>query len=174
MHKGLFDGLSVYYIITDSSNNVEANQISDKQNWKVQASPGLAHLAPTSLGKVYVFTNGIEGNGARGFQDEVFSSVPSDKGYLPLSKEVQVTWNIGRSASILNSTQQILDANMTGRVRLITTDTVMNIPQIVWPSGKMNVRSDKVLSDQRSYNAGQVLDISTGNMTVTFVCNRGR
>ena len=173
MHKGLFDGLSVYYIITDSSNNVEANQISDKQNWKVQASPGLAHLAPVSLGKVYVFTNGIEGNGARGFQDEVFSSVPSDRDYLPLSKEVQVTWNIGRSTAILNSTQQILDANMTGRVRLTTTDTVMNTPQIVWPSGKMNIRSDKILSDQNSYSTGQALDINTGNMTVTFVGHRG-
>ena len=173
MHKGFSDGKPVYYIITDSSNNVEANQISEKQNWKVQPAPGLAHLASISLGNVYVFTNGIEGNGTRGFQDEVVSSMPSDKQYSPLSKEVQVTWNIGRSPEILNSTQQILDANMTGRVKLITTDTIMNIPQIVWPSGQMNIRADKILSDQTSYTAGQVLDINTSNMTVTFVGHRG-
>jgi len=173
LHKGFFNGQPVFYIITDSSNNVEASQISDKQSWKVQLAPGLAHLTPTSLGMVYVFTNGIGGNGTRGFQDEVFSSIPSDKEYSPLSKEIQVTWNIGRSTAILNSTQQILDANMTGRVRLTTTDTAMNTPQIVWPSNQMNVRADKVLSDQTSYAAGQVLNIDTNNMTVTFVAHRG-
>ena len=137
MHKGFSDGKPVYYIITDSSSNVEANQISDKQKWKVQPAPGLAHLPSVSLGSVYVFTNGISGNGTRGFQDEVVSSTPSNKQYSPLSKEVQVTWNIGRSSEILNSTRQILDANMTGRVKLTTTDTIMNIPQIVWPTDQI-------------------------------------
>lgn len=173
MHKGLFNSQPVNYIITDSSNNVEASEISDKQSWKVHAAPGLAHLAPTSLREVYVFTNGIQGNGIRGFQDEVLSNTPLDKWYSPLSKEIQVTWNIGRSTAILNSTQQILDANMTGRVRLTTTDTVMNTPQIVWPSNQVNVRADKVLSDQTSYTGGQVLDIDTNNMIVTFVGHRG-
>lgn len=172
LRQGFSNGKPIYYIVTDSSNNVEASQISDKQNWKVQLAPGLAHLPSISLGNMFVFTNGIVGNGTRGFQDEVFSSTPSDKQYFPLSKEVQVTWNIGRSPEILNSTQQILDANMTGRIRLVTTDTIMNVPQIVWPSGQMNVRTDKLLSDQSSYSGGQLLDINTSNMTVTFVGHR--
>ena len=49
----------------------------------------------------------------------------------------------------------------------------MNTPQIVWPSNQVNVRADKVLSDQTSYTGGQVLDIDTNNMIVTFVGHRG-
>src|SRR5574340_1204360 len=39
MHQGIVNGKTVYYIITDSSNNLVANTISGKQNWAVQLSP---------------------------------------------------------------------------------------------------------------------------------------
>lgn len=173
MHKGIVDGKSVYYIITDSSNNLVANTISDKQNWRVNVSPILAHVPSTSFGNMFVFTNGITGNGLRGYQDDILSFTPSDKQYSPLSKVVEVSWNVGRGPFILNSTQAILDANMTGKIKLVVTDTIMNTPQIVWDNEALNVRTNKVLSDQTSYLDGQVLDINIDNMTVTFVGHRG-
>ncbi len=173
MHEGIVNGKTVYYIITDASNELVANTISDKQNWKVHLSPVLAHAPLISFGNMFVFTNGITGNGTDGYQNDVLSFTPSDKQYSPLSKVVQVSWNIGRGPFILNSTQAILDANMTGKIRLVVTDTIMNTPEIIWDNGALNVRTNKVLSDQTSYLDGQVLDINIDNMTATFVGHRG-
>ena len=173
LHEGIVNGKNVYYIITDSSNNLVASTISDKQNWKVKPSPVLAHVPSTSFGNMFIFTNGITGNGTRGYQNDVLSFTPSNKQYSPLSKVVEASWNVGRGPFILNSTQAILDANMTGKIKLTVTDTILNTPQIVWDDGALNVRTNKSLSDQTSYLDGQVLDVSIDNMTATFVGHRG-
>jgi hypothetical protein len=173
MHEGVVNGKTVYYIITDSSNNLVANTISDKQNWKVQLSPVLAHAPVTAFGDIFIFTNGITGNGTQGYQDDVLSFTPSDKQYSPLSKVINVSWNIGRGPFILNSTNAILDANMTGKIKLTVTDTILNTPQVLWDGGALNVRTNKTLSDKISYLNGQVLDIDVNNMTATFVGHRG-
>ena len=173
LHEGIVNGKTVYYIITDSSNSLVANTISNKQSWKVQLSPVLAHVPSTSFGNMFVFTNGITGNGTRGYQDDVLSFTSSNKQYSPLSKVVEASWNVGRGPFILNSTQAILDANMTGKIKLTVTDTILNTPQIVWDDGALTVRTNKVLSDQTSYQDGQVLDVNTDNMTATFVGHRG-
>ncbi|MDE1725905.1 MAG: hypothetical protein KGH89_01400 [Thaumarchaeota archaeon] len=173
LHKALYNGKSVYYIITDSSNSMDANDISSKQNWKVQQSPLLAQAPQKLLSKMYIFTNGITGNGTKGYQDEIFSNTPSNSNYTPLSLVVQVTWNVGRTPKILNSTQDILDGNTTGKLKLTVTDDVMNTPQIVWPDGQMSIRNNTKLSDQTSYVGGQVFNIDTTNKLVTFVAHRG-
>lgn len=172
LHQGLVDGQTVYYIITDSSNKLVGNTISERQNWKVQTSPVLAHVSNSSVGNIFVFTNGIEGNGTRGFQNDILSFTPNDKQYSPLSKEIDVSWNIGRGPLFLNSTQAILDANTTGKVKLIVTDTILNTPQIVWKNNSLTVRNNKTLTDESSYLGGQVLAIDKGNLTATFVGHR--
>jgi hypothetical protein len=173
MHEGIVNGKTVYYIITDSSSNLVANTISSKQNWKVQPSPVLAHVPTISFGNIFIFTNGIAGNGTRGYQNDVLSFTPSDKQYSPLSKVIEVSWSVGRGPFVLNSTKAILDANMTGKVRLTVTDAILNTPAIVWDSGALDVRTNKMLSDQSSYLDGQLLDVNMGNMTATFVGHRG-
>ncbi|MDE1845176.1 MAG: hypothetical protein KGI10_07605 [Thaumarchaeota archaeon] len=173
MHEGIVNGKTVYYIITDSSNNLVANTISDKQNWKVQVSPVLAHVPVASYGNIFIFTNGITGNGTRGYQDDVLSFTPTDKQYSPLSKVIEVSWNVGRGPFILNSTKTILDANMTGKIKLTVTDTILNTPEVIWDGGALDVRANKVLSDKTSYLDGQVLDVNVDNMTATFVGHRG-
>ena len=152
MHKGIVNGKIVDYIITDSSNNLVANTISSNQNWKVQLSPVLAHVPFTSYGNIFTFTNGITGNGTRGYQDDVLSFTPSDEQYSPLSKVIEVSWDVGRGPFILNSTKAILDANMTGKIKLTVTDTILNTPQVIWDGGALNVRANKVLSDKTSYH----------------------
>jgi hypothetical protein len=173
LHQGLVKGKPVYYIITDSSNNLVANTISDKQNWRVHLSPVLAHVPSTSFGNMFIFTNGITGNGTRSYQDDVLSFTSSDKQYSPLSKVVEVSWNVGRGPFILNSTQAILDANMTGKIKLTITDTIMNTPQVVWDGGALDMSTNKTLSGKVSYLDGQVLDVDKNNMTATFVGHRG-
>jgi hypothetical protein len=173
MHQALYNGNPVYYIITDSSNSADASQLSQNQNWKVQSAPLLTQVPQKVLNKIYVFTNGVAGNGTKGFQDEVFSNTPDDNQYMPLCLVVHVSWNIGRTPVVLGSEKEILDASTSGKLIITNTDTVMNTPQIVWPTGQVSVRNDKTLSDQNAYVGSQVLDIDPQNKSVTFVAHRG-
>ncbi len=172
LHLGFFNGSPVYYILTDTNDKKSASVISEKQKWKVGNAPALSNLPQGSLGKVYFFHNGIRGNGTDGFQNDVFSSTPAQKDqYIPLRSVIDVTWNIGKTPEILDSEKKILDANMTGKVQLINTKIVINMPQIMWPGGQMSVREDKNL-EEKPFEGGQILDISTNNMAVTFVAHR--
>lgn len=172
LHLGFFNGSPLYYIITDTNNKKSANIISEKQKWKVENAPTLSNLPKSSLGKVYFFHNGIKGNGTNGFQNDVFSSTPAQNQYTPFASVIDVTWNIDKIPEILDSEKKILHANMTGQVSITNTNIIMNMPQIMWPGGQMLVRENKNL-EQKPFEGGQVLDINTNNMVVTFVAHRG-
>jgi hypothetical protein len=171
LHLGFFNTSPVYYIITDTNDKKSATVISEKQKWKVGNSPTLSNLPKESLGKVYLFDNGIMGNGTNGFQNDVFSSTPAQDQYTPLRSVIHVIWNAGNATKILDSEKKILDANMTGKVKLNNIGIIINMPQIMWPGGQMSVREDKNL-EQKPFEGGQILDINTNNMVVTFVAHR--
>lgn len=175
MHKGWFDGKPVYYIITDSSDKKHADDISKAQKWKVELAPPLAKTPKGSLDAVYVFTNGKKGSGMHGFQDEVFTSTPAqtDK-YTAVRSHIHVTWKDASKATVLDSVKKIQDAQKKGLVTLQTLDkVVLNMPQIAWPGGQMELRADKTISDDMPYVGGQVTNIDTKKMQVTFVAHRG-
>ena len=174
LHKALFDGKPVYYIITDSDDKKFTNMISGKQKWKVEFAPPLSKTPKESVGDVYTFLNGVKGNGTNGFQDEVFSSTPTQQqNYSAIRSVINVTWKNEKKAEMLDSVQKILDSQKEGKVQLINSSIIVNMPQIMWPEGQMSVKSDKTLTDETSYVGGQVLEINTDNMTVTFVAHRG-
>ncbi len=173
LHQGFFDSNPVYYIITDSNDKQTAYSISQNQKWKVELAPALSNIPNQALAYVYIFTNGINGNGTDGFQNNVFSNSAAQKDYSPIRTIINVSWNIGRTPEILDSMKKILDANMTGKVRLTSSSAIMNMPQIIWPDGKMSIRENNTITDQTSYTGGQILNVDTGKMTVTFVAHRG-
>ena len=173
LHLGYFDGDSVYYIITDSSDQELANTITANQEWKVELAPPLAFAPDSAVSTTYMFSNGISGDGVNGFQGEVFSTTPSQEEYSALARLVQVTWNDGETPRILNSADMVMAASSSGQITLTETDLVVNMPQIVWPDGQMMVKEDKTLSHDTPYGGGQVLDIDTDDMTVTFIAHRG-
>lgn len=174
LHEGYYNGRTLYYIVTDSSDSTAASQISNWQDWKVQTAPLLAKAPQNSLTKVYVFTNGETGNGTEGFQDDVFSSTPASVNYTPVDLVINAKWAVGRAPAVLNSTTDILAANATGKLFLTNTGTILNMPQIIWPSGQMTIRSDNNLTDQNSYTGGQLLGIDNATYnSVTFVAHRG-
>jgi hypothetical protein len=171
LHLGFFNTSPVYYIITDTNDKKSATVISEKQKWKVGNSPTLSNLPKESLGKVYLFDNGIMGNGTNGFQSDVFSSTPTQDQYTPLRSVIHVIWNTDNTPEILDSEKKILDANMTSKLKLNNIGIIMNMPQIMWPGGQMSVRENKNL-EQKPFEGGQILDINTNNMVVTFVAHR--
>ncbi|MFB5631108.1 MAG: hypothetical protein ACE5RN_05945, partial [Nitrosopumilaceae archaeon] len=174
MHQGFYNGDAVYYIITDSSDPTHAKIITENQGWKVELAPLLANAPETALSKTYMFTNGVKGDGVHGFQGEVFTSTPAQADiYSALTSHVHVTWNEGATPIVLDSEKAITDAAKQGLVTLTELKVVLNMPQIIWPEGQMPVKEDKTLTDQTPYGGGQVLDIDTDEMTVTFIAHRG-
>ena len=174
LHQGYYMGSSVYYIITDSSDQTHADIISKNQGWRVEMSPVLANTPQAALSKTYMFTNGVEGNGIHGFQGEVFTSTPAQpNAYSALTSHVHVTWKNSATPIILSSEREIMNAEKQGLLTLSKLNVVLNMPQIVWPEGQMPVKANKTLTDTTPFVGGQVLDIDLKNMTTTFIAHRG-
>jgi hypothetical protein len=174
LHKGWYEGQPVYFIITDASEQNHADIITEKQGWRVELAPLLASAPKKALSTTYIFTNGISGDGIHGFQGEIFTSTPEQsETYSALTAHVHVTWNDAAKAELLDSEDAILEAEKEGAVILTDLSVVINMPQIVWPGGHLTVKEDKTLTDETPYGGGQVLDIDTEKMTVTFVAHRG-
>ncbi|EIJ65485.1 hypothetical protein BD31_I0670 [Candidatus Nitrosopumilus salaria BD31] len=174
MHQGYYDGENVYFIITDSSDPTHADVITKNQGWQVELAPLLKNTPEEVLSKTYMFTNGIKGDGIHGFQGEVFTSTPAQTDeYSALTSHVHVTWNEDTKSRILDSEAMIMKAAEDNEITLTKVDVVLNMPQIVWPEGQMMVKEDKTLTDVTPYGGGQVLDIDTEEMNVTFIAHRG-
>ena len=174
MHQGYYDGGDVYFIITDSSDPTHADMITKNQDWQVELAPLLKNAPEEALSKTYMFTNGIKGDGIHGFQGEVFTSTPAQAdAYSALTSHVHVTWNDGAKSRILDSEAMIMKAAENDEITLTKVDVVLNMPQIIWPEGQMMIKEDGTLTDVTPYGGGQVLDIDTDKMNVTFTAHRG-
>jgi hypothetical protein len=173
MHQGYYNGEDVYYIITDSSDPTHADIITKSQGWQVELAPLLKNAPEEALSKTYMFTNGVKGDGVHGYQGEVFTSTPKQTDvYSALTSHVHVTWNEGVTSRVLDSDAMIMEAAENKEITLAKVEVVLNMPQIVWPEGQMMVK-ETTLTDTTPYGGGQVLDIDTEEMNVTFIAHRG-
>jgi len=174
MHKGIYAGNQILYIITDGSDEDYVKTLSEKQGWNVELALAISNVPEDALQKLFIFKNGIKGDGIYGFQDEVFSSTPSQElQYSALSSVIEVTWKIGQKEIMFESAADVITAEEGGRVEFNETGIVLNTPQIVWPDGQMLVRSDKEITDETPYGGGQIIEINEEELTVTFVAHRG-
>ena len=127
-----------------------------------------------ALSTVYLFTNGIEGDGIHGYQGQVFTSTFAQADvYSTLTSHVHVMWNDGMSPRVLDSEAMVMEVAENNEITLTEIDVVLNMSQIVWPEGQMMVKEDKILTDVTPYGGGQVLDIDIEEMNVTFIAHRG-
>lgn len=174
MHKGIYNGNQILYIITDGSDEDYAKTLSEKQEWNVELATAIKDVPDDALQKLFIFKNGVKGDGIYGFQDEVFSSTPSQESqYSALSSVIEVTWKVGQKQTVFESADDVIAAEEGGRVEFNETGIVLNTPQIVWPDGQMLVRSDKEITNEMSYDGGQIIEINKEDLTVTFVAHRG-
>ena len=172
MHKGMHNGNEILYIITDASDKDYANFISDKQELNIQLSKSLKNIPENNLQKIFLFKNGIEGDGIFGFQTDIFSNTPEQSGYTPLGSIIEVTWKSGQKEIIFESAADIIDAEQSGRIKFNETNVVVNTPQIKWSGGQMTERSDKQISNKMSFSGGQITEINEDELLVTFVAHR--
>ncbi|RNJ75012.1 MAG: hypothetical protein D9C04_02665 [Nitrosopumilus sp. B06] len=173
MHKGIYEGGKILYIITDSSNREYAQDLSWRQEWNVELAEVLADAPDDAVQKIFVFRNGIKGDGIYGFQDDLFSAKPGQDRYSALNSVIEVTWKTGQKEIVFESVADIIAAENGGRVKFKETEIIINTPQIVWPGGQMQVRPDMNITDDMPYDGGQVTEINSDEMTVTFVAHRG-
>jgi hypothetical protein len=174
IHEGLYNGNSTFYIITDSSQQEYAEMITKKQGWKVEIAPSIEKISEDTLQTIFIFKNGVKGDGIYRHQKEIFSSTPSQElEYSGLNSVIEVTWKKGQNAMILGSYEEVMDAEKDGRVEFNKTGVVINAPQILWPGGQMLVRDDKQITDDLAFSGGQITELNKDEMTVTFVAHRG-
>ena len=172
MHNGMYNGNQTLYIITDSNQEKFANTISEKQEWRVEIAPLLSTTPESLLGEIYLFKNGINGDGLYGFQEEVFSNTPDQyEEYHALRKVVNVSWKLGQNFDTLNSVEDIIQAEKNGRIETEETKIIVNTPQIVWPNGQMPIHEN--IDNEDEYGGGQILEIDKDSGFVTFVAHRG-
>ncbi len=170
---GYADGNEVFYITTEASVEEVANHLTDLTGFKVVYAPSIANTPKTALANIYEFTNGVEGPGPAGFQPNVADSQPGDPEYSPAWAVQHVTWTDDSAARELTSEDEILAARDAGELTIEETGVVVNCPFIQWKDGSLPIREDKELTDETPYGGGQVLEIDTENMVVTFVAHRG-
>ena len=126
MHKGIYQGDQVFYIITDGSDRDYSKTISEKQNWNVEFAPVLSDVPENALQKLFVFKNGIKGDGIYGFQSEVISNTPSQESvYSALSSIIEVTWKVGQKEIEFTSAEDVIAAEENGRIEFNETGIIL-------------------------------------------------
>jgi hypothetical protein len=170
---GYADGNEVFYITTEASVEEVANHLTDLTGFRVVYTPALAKTPSSALANIYEFTNGVEGTGPAGFQPNVADSEPGDAEYSPAWAVQHVTWADESEPRELTSEDEILAAAEAGELTIEATGVVVNCPFIQWSDGNLQIRENQELNDLSPYGGGQVLEIDTENMVVTFVAHRG-
>ncbi len=171
--KGYENGSEIYFIGTDVSDKDLAAQLTNITKFKVNYAPLLAKTPQDARGQIYIFENGIAGNGSLGFQVPVASAKPGDEGYSPLQQVNFVKWTDQSQAKELKSVNEIMEHKNMGHIAITQTDIVGNHPAIKWQGGQLPIREDKNVTDDSKYGPGQVLNIDTQKMVVTMVAHRG-
>lgn len=133
---GIYNGGDLYFIHTEVSDAEVAQRLTEMMGGAAVAFvPELAAAPPALLAPLYVFTNGVEGNGPFGFQKDIFDSVPGDPAYRPLRNLHVVAWQEGTTPRVLNSVAEVETAQAAGEVSITQPGIVANMPVLLWPGG---------------------------------------
>jgi hypothetical protein len=134
--KGLYDGKDILLITTETSDKAVKDLIGNATGSPVNFEPNLTKSQ--DLGNLWIFKNGIKGNGFMGFQASVVDSIPGDPGYTPLWKVSIVEWKKTSTPTILGSDDAIAAAASKGQITITPTKAVVNCPILQWGGNKDN------------------------------------
>ncbi|MGQ0549644.1 MAG: DUF7482 domain-containing protein [Armatimonadota bacterium] len=134
--KGYAEGQEVLFIHTEASDAEVAKKLTAMKGSPVFFIPSLAQTPESALAIVYVFTNGVKGEGPFGFQPDVFDNPPGTPGYSPLRALNLVAWKNLSAARPLKSAAEVKEAEAKGEVTIQRAGVVINMPMLTWPGGK--------------------------------------
>jgi len=134
--RGYMEGKEIRFIHTEASDAKVAELLTDMMGSPVLVVPSLAQAPSATLSNVYVFTNGIRGEGPFRFQPDVFDNPPGTAGYSPLRALNLVTWKRQESARELKTAAEVERAVNRGEVTVERPGVVVNMPMLTWPGGR--------------------------------------
>jgi hypothetical protein len=130
---GFMEGERIRFIHTEASDPEVAKLLTQMKGSPVLTVPSLAKAPKETLANVYVFTNGVAGEGPFKFQPDVFDNPPGQAGYSPLRALVLVSWKKPQTARQLKSAGEVKQALAGGEIELKQPGVVINMPMITWP-----------------------------------------
>lgn len=134
--KGYTEGEEIAFIHTEASVPEVAEMLTEMMGSPVLVVPSLAEAPESMLATVYVFANGVEGDGPLGYQADVFDKPPSMEGYSPLRTLNRVTWVDDADARVLTSAAEVLEAEANDEITIERPGIVVNMPLVTWPGGE--------------------------------------
>lgn len=134
--RGYAEGREILFQHTEVSDPEVAELLTDMMKSPVLVVPSLAQAPEALLARVWVFRNGVRGDGPFRFQPDVFDAPPGTAGYRPLRAVHLVSWKDERSARLLRSAGEVLAAERAGEVTIERPGVVANMPLVTWPGGK--------------------------------------
>lgn len=138
--NGYSAGEPILFLHTATSDAKIADILTEMMGGSpVLVVPSLAEVPRHLRAAVYVFTNGMTGNGPMGplgGQADVFGHPPGEAGYTPLREVILVTWQPQATPRLLTSAAAVAAARDAGEVRLESSGVVVNMPFLTWPGGR--------------------------------------
>jgi heavy metal translocating P-type ATPase len=134
--KGYLDGQEIRFIHTEASDPQVAEMLTRMMGSPVAVAPALAQAPDAALAPVYVFRNGVRGEGPFGYQADVFTDPPGSLRYSPLRAVHVVAWKDERAARVLKSEAEIRAAHARGEITIERPGVVVNMPLLTWPGGQ--------------------------------------
>jgi hypothetical protein len=130
---GFMEGQRIRFLHTEASDPEVAKLLTQMKGSPVLTVPSLAKAPKELLANVYVFTNGVAGDGPFKFQPDVFDSPPGQAGYTPLRALNLVSWKKQEKARELKSAAEVTQALTEGEITAKQPGVVINMPMITWP-----------------------------------------
>ena len=132
---GLMEGQRIRFIHTEASDPKVAGLLTKMKGSPVIVVPSLAKVPNEMLANVYVFTNGVPGEGPFKFQPDVFDNPPGHASYTPLRALNLVAWKQPEQARELKSAAEVTQGLAQGELTAEQPGVVINMPMITWPDG---------------------------------------
>lgn len=136
---GYSEGQEILFVHTEISDPKIAKILTDMMGGSpVLVVPALAKIPKELRARVYVFTNGLSGDGPKGplgFQPDVFDAPPGQPNYSPLRAINLLTWREGATPRLLKAASEIHQALAAGEMIAEEPGVVVNMPFLTWPGG---------------------------------------
>ena len=158
-HRGFApNGDTIYYIATDASSKDVADALGVIHVPRIQGT-----IDNASSSDLYVFTNGLEGNGPMGFQASIGSTTVGDKFYSPLWRIQTATWDNPADADFLRTVGAISQAATAGKLETGLAGFVVNCPFVEVDAKKMMgdkhmMKDDHMMMDKMMDKESMMMD----------------
>lgn len=134
------EGEKAWFIHTDVSDSAMAKRLTGMVGYRTLHSSPLGAIDPATVGKIYVFKNGVSredrepwGGGPFGYQIDILGSVPGDSEYTALRNPQLVTWKEDATPRIVRSVEELERAERDGELTIEATGVIVNAPVVKWP-----------------------------------------